>query len=129
MDSLEGRVILVTGSAKRIGRGIALRLAQVGARVAIHYSGSEDAARATAAECGNAPVFQANLEHVAEIERLFGEMERHFGHIYGLVNNAGLFTRIDPLLVTEADWDSIHSVNLKATFFCCQQAARRMIAA
>ena len=65
MDSLEGRVILVTGSAKRIGRGIALRLAQSGSRVAIHYSGSAEAARATAAECGNAPVFQANLEHVS----------------------------------------------------------------
>ena len=48
MDSLEGRVILVTGSARRIGRGIALRLAQAGARVAIHYSSSADAARATA---------------------------------------------------------------------------------
>ena len=67
MDSLQGRVILVTGSAKRIGRGIALRLAENGARVAIHYSGSADAARATAAECGNAPTFRANLENVAEI--------------------------------------------------------------
>ena len=128
MASLDGRVILVTGSAKRIGRGIALRLAQLGARVAIHYSGSEDAARATAAECGNAPVYKANLEHVSEIERLFAEVEQHFGHIDGLVNNAGRFTSIDPLQITEADWDSIHNVNLKATFFCCQQAARRMIA-
>jgi len=127
MASLDGRVILVTGSAKRIGRGIALRLAQAGARVAVHYSASADAARATAAECGNAPVFQANLEHVAEIERLFTEVEQHFGHIDGLVNNAARFTRIDPLQITEADWDSIHNVNLKATFFCCQQAARRMI--
>ena len=128
MTSLEGRVILVTGAAKRIGRGIALRLAQGGARVAIHYSGSEKEARATAAECGPAPVFQANLERVAEIERLFHEVEQHFGRIDGLVNNAARFTRIHPLQVTEADWDSIHNVNLKATFFCCQQAARRMIA-
>ena len=128
MTSLDGRVILVTGSAKRIGRGIALRLFQSGARVAIHYSGSEDAARATAAECGNAPVFQANLERVAEIERLFADVEAHFGRIDGLVNNAGRFTRFDPLEITEADWDFIHDVNLKATFFCCQQAARRMLA-
>src|SRR5579862_5551490 len=127
MAPLDGRVILVTGSAKRIGRGIALRLFQSGARVAIHYSGSEDAARATAAECGNAPVFQANLEHVAEIERLFAEVEQHFGRIDGLVNNAARYTRIDPLKITEADWDFVHSVNLKATFFCCQQAARRML--
>jgi NAD(P)-dependent dehydrogenase (short-subunit alcohol dehydrogenase family) len=127
MDSLKDRVILVTGAAKRIGRGIALRLAREGARVAIHYNGSEKEARATAAECGNAPVFQANLEKVSEIEALFANVEAHFGHIDGLVNNAARFTRFDPLQITEADWDFIHSVNLKATFFCCQQAAKRMV--
>jgi len=127
MTPLEGRVVLVTGSAKRIGRGIALRLAREGARVAIHYQGSEAEARATAAECGDAPVFRANLEKVAEIERLFAEVEKHFGRIDGLVNNAARFTRIDPLKITEGDWDYVHSVNLKATFFCCQQAGRRMI--
>ena len=128
MPVLEGRVILVTGAAKRIGRGIALRLAHEGARVAIHYSQSEQEALATAAECGNAPVFRADLETVGEIERLFFDVERHFGRIDGLVNNAARFTRIDPLEVTESDWDYIHKVNLKATFFCCQQAARRMLA-
>jgi NAD(P)-dependent dehydrogenase (short-subunit alcohol dehydrogenase family) len=128
MSSLEGRVVLVTGAAKRIGRGIALRLAREGARVAIHYHGSEQEARATAAECGNAPAFKANLERVAEIERLFAALDAHFGRIDALVNNAARFTRIPALDVTEADWDFVHSVNLKATFFCCQQAARRMIA-
>jgi 3-oxoacyl-[acyl-carrier protein] reductase/pteridine reductase len=126
---LDGRVILVTGAAKRVGRGIALHLAQHGARVAIHYSSSEVEARATAEECGNAPTFKANLESVSEIESLFERVQAHFGRIDGLVNNAARFTQIDPLKVTEADWDFIHSVNLKATFFCCQQAARRMLAA
>jgi NAD(P)-dependent dehydrogenase (short-subunit alcohol dehydrogenase family) len=128
MLSLTDRVILVTGSAKRIGRGIALRLAKEGARVAIHYQGSEAEARATAAECGNAPVFRANLERVSEIEKLFEDVARHFGRIDALVNNAARFTRKDPLALTEADWDFVHSVNLKATFFCNQQAARRMVA-
>jgi NAD(P)-dependent dehydrogenase (short-subunit alcohol dehydrogenase family) len=118
--------VLVTGSAKRIGRGIALRLAREGARVAIHYQSSEAEARATAAECGGAPIFQANLEKVAEIETLFAAVQNHFGRIDGLVNNAARFTRIDPLKITESDWDFVHSVNLKATFFCCQQAGRRM---
>ncbi len=127
--SLDGRVILITGAAKRIGRAIALHLAKHGARVAIHYSTSEADALATAAECGGAPVFQANLERVAEIEALFERVHGHFGRIDGLVNNAARFTRIDPLKISEADWDFIHSVNLKATFFCCQQAAKRMIAA
>jgi 3-oxoacyl-[acyl-carrier protein] reductase/pteridine reductase len=126
MSSLQGRVVLVTGAAKRIGRGIALRLAREGARVAIHYSSSEAEARATAAECGNAPLFRANLEDIAAIERLFSDVQEHFGKLDGLVNNAARFTRKDPLEITEADWDFVHSVNLKATFFCCQQAAKLM---
>ena len=128
MRSLNGRVVLVTGAAKRIGRGIALRLAREGAQVAIHYSSSEAEARATAAECGNAPLFRGNLEKIAEIERLFSDVQQHFGKLDGLVNNAARFTRKDPLEITEADWDFVHSVNLKATFFCCQQAAKLMLA-
>jgi len=125
-SSLRDKVVLVTGAAKRIGRGIALRLAGEGARVAIHYHHSEAEARQTAADCGNAPLFRANLERVAEIETMFGELERRLGRLDGLVNNAARFTRRDPLEITEADWDFIHSVNLKAVFFCCQSGARLM---
>lgn len=125
---MNGQVILVTGAAKRIGRGIALRLAREGARVAIHYSSSEAEAQTTAAECGNAPIFRADLEKVGEIERLFADVHRHFGKLDGLVNNAARYTRRDPLEITESDWDFIHSVNLKATFFCCQQGAKLMLA-
>jgi NAD(P)-dependent dehydrogenase (short-subunit alcohol dehydrogenase family) len=120
------RTVLVTGAAKRIGRGIALRLHQAGYRVAIHYRNSEKEARATAEECGSAPLFRADLESVDEIRRVFREVEERLGSIYGLVNNAARFRRRDPLELTEADWDFIHSVNLKATFFCCQQGARLM---
>ncbi len=123
---MKDRVVLVTGAAKRIGRGIALRLAAEGARVAIHYHTSGDEARRTAAECGGAPVFRADLESVEEIRRLFAEVGSHFGRLDGLVNNAARFTRFNPLEITEKDWDFIHSVNLKATFFCCQSAARLM---
>jgi NAD(P)-dependent dehydrogenase (short-subunit alcohol dehydrogenase family) len=120
------RTVLVTGAAKRIGRGIALRLFQAGYRVAIHYGGSEKEARATAEECGSAPLFQANLEKVDDIRRMFRDVEKQLGSLYGLVNNAARFQRRDPLQLTEADWDFIHSVNLKATFFCCQQGALLM---
>jgi 3-oxoacyl-[acyl-carrier protein] reductase/pteridine reductase len=121
-----GKVILVTGAAKRIGRGIALRLAREGARVVIHYHTSEEEARRTAAECGGAALVRANLESVEEIAALFGEIGERFGRLDGLVNNAARFTRFDPLEITERDWDFIHSVNLKAVFFCCQHAARLM---
>jgi 3-oxoacyl-[acyl-carrier protein] reductase/pteridine reductase len=125
-NSLAGQVVLVTGAAKRIGRGIALRLAEEGARVAIHYSSSESEARRTAEEAGGAALFRANLESVPEIVRMFAEIEERLGRLDGLVNNAARFTRFDPLEITEQDWDFIHSVNLKAVFFCCQNAARLM---
>jgi NAD(P)-dependent dehydrogenase (short-subunit alcohol dehydrogenase family) len=124
--TLENKVVLVTGAAKRIGRGIALRLAAEGARVAIHYQRSEAEARRTAEEAGNAALFRADLTSVAEISRMFAEVEARFGRLDGLVNNAARFTRFDPLEITEKDWDFIHSVNLKATFFCCQGGARLM---
>ena len=125
-SSLEGKAILVTGAARRIGRGIALRLASEGARVAIHYHNSETEARETAAQCGGAPLFRANLEKVAEIERMFEDVNRRMGGLYGLVNNAARFARSSPLEITEADWDFIVNVNLKAVFFCAQQAALLM---
>ena len=126
---MTGKVVLVTGAAKRIGRSIALRLAAEGALVAIHYNGSEQEARATAEQCGGAPIFKANLESVAEIRALFGQVADKFGKLDGLVNNAARFTRFDPLDIEEKDWDFIHSVNLKSVFFCCQAAARLMLAA
>ena len=119
--------VLITGAGKRIGRSLALRLAGEGYRVAIHYSASEEEARRTAAECGDAPIFKADLESVAQIEKLFQDVAARFGRLDALVNNAARFARIDALDITEKDWDFIHSVNLKATFFCCQQAARLML--
>lgn len=118
----------MTGAAKRIGRAIALRLAKEGARVAIHYNGSEADARKTAEECGGAALYRANLSSVEEIKQLFENVVSDHGRIDGLVNNAARFTRFDPLEITEADWDFIHDINLKATFFCCQQAAKHMLA-
>src|SRR6202142_124234 len=111
------RTVLVTGAAKRIGRVIAKRLYQAGYRVAIHYGSSEKDARATAEDCGSAPLFQANLEKVDEIQRMFREVEEQLASLYGLVNNAARFRRVDPWKLTESDWDFIHSVNLKATIF------------
>ncbi|HKD06332.1 MAG TPA: SDR family oxidoreductase [Bryobacteraceae bacterium] len=126
--SLEGQVVLVTGAAKRIGRSIALALAAEGARVAIHYNDSRKDAERTAAECHGAPVFRANLESVDEIRAMFDRVAGHFGHLDGLVNNAARFTEFDPLKIEESDWDFIHSVNLKSVFFCCQAAAKIMLA-
>jgi NAD(P)-dependent dehydrogenase (short-subunit alcohol dehydrogenase family) len=116
----------VTGSAKRIGRTIAIELFKRGFDVAIHYNRSASEASEVARICGNAPCFQADLGRVDEIRRLFSEIKARFGLLDCLVNNAARFTRFDPLAIEEADWDFIHDVNLKATFFCCQEGARQM---
>ena len=73
LNRLDGKVILVTGAARRIGRSIALRLAEQGARVAIHYRRSKADAEQTAAECGGR-AFQADLARVSEIQQLFGDV-------------------------------------------------------
>jgi NAD(P)-dependent dehydrogenase (short-subunit alcohol dehydrogenase family) len=124
----EARRVLVTGAAKRIGAVIARQLFARGVQVAIHYNSSKAEAEEVARQCGNAPTFQADLAKVDEIRRLFREVRDRFGPLNFLVNNAARFTRIDPLEITEADWDFIHDVNLKATFFCCQEGARQMLA-
>jgi len=118
--------VLVTGAAKRIGRVIAIELSRRGFDVAIHYNTSQKEAEQVSRECNGAPVFQADLTRVGEIRRLFHEVKERFGLLNCLVNNAARFTRFNPLEITEADWDFIHDVNLKATFFCCQEGARQM---
>jgi NAD(P)-dependent dehydrogenase (short-subunit alcohol dehydrogenase family) len=126
MDGLEGKTVLVTGAARRIGRAIALRLHAEGARVLLHYGTSEDEAREVSELCGGAPLYRANLESAGEIREMFARIGREQGGLYGLVNNAARFTRKAVDEITEQDWDFIHSVNLKAVFFCAQEAARLM---
>ncbi len=93
----------------------------------IHYNESEIEAQEVSRACNNAPLFQADLADVRQIRRMFAEVREQFGLLDCLVNNAARFTRFEPLEITEADWDFIHDVNLKATFFCCQEGARQML--
>jgi 3-oxoacyl-[acyl-carrier protein] reductase/pteridine reductase len=125
-NSLSGQVVLVTGGGRRIGRAIALRLAEAGARVAIHYHRSAEEAAEVARLCGG-QIFGADLTQVPQIQRLFEQVGQTYGRLDGLVNNAARFRPMPALEVTEEDWDWIHQVNLKATFFCCQAGARLML--
>jgi 3-oxoacyl-[acyl-carrier protein] reductase/pteridine reductase len=118
--------VLVTGAAKRIGRVIAIELSRRGFDVAIHYHTSRAEAEEVSRGCGGAPTFQADLANVEEIRSLFSEVRERFGPLDCLVNNAARFTRSDPLEMSEDGWDFIHDVNLKGTFFCCQQGALQM---
>jgi 3-oxoacyl-[acyl-carrier protein] reductase len=127
---LEGKVALVTGASRGIGRAVAVRLGRDGASVVVNYSGNAEAAReaVTAVEeaGGKAVAIQADVGHVAEVEKLFTEAIGHFGKLDILVNNAGSMFNKPLADVTEEEYDRIFAVNVKGAFFCCQQAARRM---
>lgn len=126
-EKLEGRVALVTGAGRRIGRAVALHLASEGADVVVHYRTSAAEARETVAEVEDlgrkGVALQADLCSVAEIRRLFAQATERFGRLDVLVNNAANFLpgRVED--TTEALWDTVLDTNLKALFFCAQTAA------
>jgi len=126
-DSLHGRVALITGAGKRLGRAVALRLAQEGADVVVHYSSSADEAGEVVAEIekrGRRSVaLRADVRNVTKIRELFQQVSHQFGRLDILVNNAANFLpgRVDD--TTERIWDDSLDTNLKAVFFCAQAAA------
>ena len=118
---------MVTGAGRRIGRAIALRLAADGARMVLHYRNSQPEAEAVAAEIvragGEAVCIQAELTNLAEIDRLFEQVEKRFGRLDILVNNAAIFSPTPVGQTQETQWDAILDTNLKAQFFAAQRAA------
>ena len=128
-----GKTVLVTGAQRGIGRAVALRFAQAGADVALNFLDDETAAKSAAAEIAalgrRATTLAADIAKPAEARRLVAEAERVLGPIDVLVNNAAIFPRAPFLELTEDTWDSVLDTNLKATFVCSQEAARRMVAA
>ncbi len=128
-----GMIVLVTGAQRGIGRAIAVRFAVAGADVALNYLDDQAGADAGAAEVvalgRRAATIAADLSRPAEARRLVADAERALGPIDVLVNNAGIFPRAPFLDLTEETWDAVLDTNLKATFLCGQEAARRMVAA
>ena len=125
--SLAGKVALVTGSAKRLGRAVALRLASEGADLVIHHGASHAAAAETVAEIEKlgrrAVAFSADLKKVDEIRGLFEKAGQEFGRLDILVNSAANFLPASIISTTEEIWDASLDTNLKAGFFCAQAAA------
>jgi len=124
---LSGRVALVTGAAKRLGRAVALRLADEGADVAVHYGKSAKEAHEVVDEAERrgrrAASFSAELTNVAAIQELFGNVADRFGRLDILVNSAANFLETQFGDTTELRWDLSLDANLKAPFFCSQAAA------
>lgn len=129
--TLEGRVALVTGASRGIGRAIALELARSGAVVTVNYHSRADAAAevvsAIQALGGKAAALQADVADFAQAEALVQGVVQAYGQIDILVNNAGITRDMLLLQMGEADWDEVLRTNLKSTFNCSRAAIRNMI--
>lgn len=128
--TLQGRVVLVTGGAKRIGRAIAEAVARRGAHVVITYRTSAREAREAVAALersgGRAVAVRADLSKRADVQRLMETVRRRYGRLDVLVNSASNFERRAFARLTERDWDAALDTNLKGPFLCALYASRLM---
>ena len=131
MSRLEGKIALVTGSSQGIGQGVAVRLAQEGAKIVVNYHSHPEGADDTLKQIHDAGsegiAIQADLGQTAEIDSLIQQSLAKYGQIDILVNNAGLEKRAPFWEVTEADYDLVLEVNLKGVFFTTQAFVKQLI--
>ncbi len=124
---LQGRVALVTGAGRRLGREIAVALGARGMRVAVHYNsaaeGAVEAGRRIEAAGGSARTFGADLSQVGAAGRLIEDVVSSLGQLDVLVNSAAIMQRTPFGAVKEAEWDAMFAINLRAPFFVAQAAA------
>ncbi len=128
---MEGKVVLVTGGAKRVGAAISRRLHAAGAAIALHYRSSRAEAEALAASLNglrpdSATLVQADLLHMQDLPRLVQETVRQFGRLDALVNNASSFFPTPLSEITDNQWDDLIGTNLKAPLFLAQAAASEL---
>jgi len=131
MAELTGKVALVTGSSRGIGRACVLKLAEAGARVVINYFSQIGAAREVQAQIeaagGEALIIQADISQSDQVQAMFEQVMAQWGRLDILVNNAGI-TRDGLLLRMQAeDWDDVVSTNLRGLFNCTKRAAKIML--
>ncbi len=129
--SLNGKVAVVTGASRGIGRAIALELAGRGAAVVVNYHASPQAAEEVVqrilAAGGRAAAFQADVSDFQQAENLIRFAIETFGDLHILVNNAGITRDMLILMMSEADWDVVINTNLKSTFNCSKAAVKHMM--
>ncbi len=125
---LSGKVALVTGSARRVGRAIALELARQGVNILVHYyraeaSEARDTLQAIKSHGVDAHGLCADLSHIEGVDTLFAALQERYGRLDIAVNNASVFQKRTLLDVTLAEWDQTMAVNLRAPFLITQRAA------
>jgi NAD(P)-dependent dehydrogenase (short-subunit alcohol dehydrogenase family) len=130
LSVLEGKIAIVTGSSKGVGKGIALELARSGCDVVVNYNSDKQGADRTVSEIQalgrKALPVAANVGVAGDVERMFGVLFDQFPRLDILVNNAGVQTWKPLLELTESEWDRTIDTNLKGCFLCTQRAGRHM---
>lgn len=128
MVELTGKVAIVTGASRGIGRAIAERLTQDGISVVVNYAKSADKAKEVVSvietKGGKALAVQADMSKVADVRRLFKQTIDRFGRLDILVNNAAVFWTKPLADVTEEEYDALYALNAKGPFFALQEATR-----
>jgi NAD(P)-dependent dehydrogenase (short-subunit alcohol dehydrogenase family) len=128
---LHGRVVVITGAAQGIGAACARRLVQDGAQVALwDVADGEGIALAESVAMGGdgALYCHCDVSSKSDVDAALAATLAHFGHVDGLVNNAGIFKAAPFLEITESDWDAVLDINLKGSFLVGQAVAREMVA-
>lgn len=128
---LDGKVALVTGASRGIGRAVALELARQGAKVTVNYNASIKAAEEVVtlirAHGGEAQAVMADVSNFNRAQELVKSTIDNFGGLDILVNNAGITRDMLIMMMSEEDWDAVQNTNLKSTFNCSKAAVRHMM--
>ncbi|TCM97843.1 3-oxoacyl-[acyl-carrier protein] reductase [Paenibacillus sp. BK033] len=128
--SLQGKVAIVTGSSRGIGRQIAIQLGEAGAKVVVNYSSNQEKAMEVVQLIeqagGEAAAIRGDIGKVSDVEGLFSETLERFGRVDILVNNGGIMDLAPIASVTEEMFDRQFMINVKGTYFACQQAMKHM---
>ncbi|NRT73250.1 SDR family oxidoreductase [Clostridium beijerinckii] len=130
MRNLEGKVAIITGASRGIGSAIARQLSTLGAKVVVNYSNNAVKAEEVVEEITKsgeqAVAIKADVSNIKDVERLFSETITKFGKVDILVNNAGVILYKLLSDVTEEEFDKLFNINVKGTYFACQQAMKHM---
>lgn len=130
MFKLDGKVALVTGARRGMGKAHSLALAKQGAKVAVTDVSLEECQQVVdeiRQSGGEAMAYKMDVANTGEVNKVFDEVVRDFGRLDILVNNAGIFEPKAALEMTEEEWDRTLNINLKGEFLCAQRAAKEMM--